>query len=313
MLSRIADSLFWLNRYMVRSDGLLRTTRTNYILLLDKGINEHLTWQYVLEIFTHTPAEERVSLQYDTGEVLHRLLTDDKNINSLKALLTKARENARSIQDHITKEVWEQVNQMYHLVNQPYLESRLRSQAALDTVDSFLSQSTLYAGVINSTMPRTLGWCFMNLGQYIERALLTIEMTQKFLGFIYYDLKDEKNILQWRPMLLSLSGYELHLKTYRNHNYNENALHQVLFNTEFTRSVLYCLSRIDKYLKEVLEQNQAEEKHTLLRRFGRLYSKVQFTELDTLNTVTLHQFFNEIRTELNEFSTQLGQILFSYA
>src|SRR5579862_5092965 len=99
MLSRIADSLFWLDRYMERADGLLRSMKTNYILLLDKGINNNLTWRPLLEIYTTLSHGDISLLENDTRATIHYLLTDTKNINSLKAILTKARENARGVQD----------------------------------------------------------------------------------------------------------------------------------------------------------------------------------------------------------------------
>src|SRR5205809_6000474 len=143
MLSRIADSLFWFNRYMERADGLLRIMRTNYTLSLDKGINSNLTWQPVLKIFTNINDNEIATLENDTAATLYFLLTDTNNANSLKAILTKARENARGVQDHITKEVWEQVNQMYHMVNSPNISSNLSGYEALETLETFSKSSLL--------------------------------------------------------------------------------------------------------------------------------------------------------------------------
>ena len=176
MLSRIADSLFWLQRYMERADGLLRIMRTNYILSLDKGVNSNLTWRPVLEIFTHLNSEQVKNLENDTTATLQYLLTDTRNANSLKALFTKARENARGVQDHITKEVWEQVNQMYHIANSTNLSINLSGYDALDTIENFSKNSLLFAGITDVTMPRGLGWSFMNLDRY-ERCTETIEIT----------------------------------------------------------------------------------------------------------------------------------------
>src|SRR5215831_10239872 len=163
MLSRIADSLFWLNRYMERADGLLRVMKTHYILSLDKGVNTNLTWRPVLEIFTYSDEPTIASIENDTGATLKLLITDITNFNSLKIILTRARENARGVQDHITKEVWEHVNQMYHAVNNVQLESKLAGYEALETIENFIRHSILFTGVIDATMPRGMGWSFMNL------------------------------------------------------------------------------------------------------------------------------------------------------
>lgn len=313
MLSRIADALFWMNRYMERADGMLRSIKACYILSLDKSTDDQQGWLPVLEVFTAASQQQMQVLENDTDAVLRQLIVDTTNVNSLKVILTKARENARGIQDHITKEVWEQVNQMYHVVNQPTLPARLHSYGTLEVIDSLTRYSLLYTGVLDSTMARGMGWHFMNLGKYIERCLQTIEITEKQYQLIDYQLKNSRDIMQWRYLLLSLAGYELHLKRYRTPNYNQNVLHQVLINQDFTRSILYSLSRLDKHLCDIVQENPSAENKSLARSFGRLYSHVRYIELDSLNEAALKAFFATVRSELLEFSTRLGQCFFSYA
>lgn len=297
---------------MERAEGLLRVTSTNYILSLDKDVNTNLSWRPVLETFTYADDEQIASIENHTNAVLHLLITDVTNQNSLKVILNRARENARGVQDHITKEVWEQVNHMYHLVNQPDLASRLSSYEALEVIDNLLKNSLLFTGVTDTTMPRGAGWNFMNLGKHIERCTQTIEITDKQYQSIEYDLSKSSDILKWRSLLLSLSGYELHLKTYRAADFNQDVLHQVLINKNFTRSVLYSLSRIDKYFEEVIKENILEENESLLLFFGRVYSRVKYVDIETLNGVNLQHFLSEVRLDLLEFSKKLAQNFFSY-
>lgn len=313
MLSRIADSLFWLNRYMERADGLLRVTYTNYILSLDKGVNNNITWRPALEIFTYAEEPQIAALENDTDAVLKLLITDTTNFNSLKVILTKARENARGVQDHITKEVWEQVNHMYHLVNQADLGSKLLGYEAVETIEHFSKNSLLFTGVTDTTMPRGLGWSFMNLGRLIERCTQTIEMTDKQFAAIDYDLDQTTDIMFWRYLLLSLSGYELHLKTYHTSNAGKEVLHQVLANGDFTRSIVYTLSRIDKYLNDVMRENKLEGNESLSKFYGRLYSRVKYVDFDSLNGVTLQRFLQDVSDDVLEFSKRLAQLYFSYS
>ncbi len=313
MLSRIADSLFWLNRYMERADGILRVTRTTYISVLDKGISEHVTWRPLLEIFTDCTEAEIKALENNTNEVLKKVILDVNNVNSLKNLINRARENARGVQDHITKEVWENVNHMYHIVNSPALAAQLLTEHSMETIDQLTRQSVLYAGVTDITMPRGSGWNFMNLGKYIERCLETLDITIREFKTINYELGDQQDILYWRILLLSLSGYELHLKTYRSSNNNKNVLHQAVINANFTRSVIYSLTRIDKYIADVAKENDSEENKALIRCFGRLYSYVKYIDFDTLDAVILQQFLEKVKRELLEVSMRLGQSFFSYS
>lgn len=313
MLSRIADSLFWLNRYMERADSLIRGTKTHYILLLDKGVNQNLSWKPMLECFTHSNAEEIAALKDDTEQTLHKLLLEVGNSNSLKTMVARSRENARGVQDHITKEVWEHVNQLYHSVNNLSPDLQLKGFEAIATIESLEQGCVLYNGVSDTTMPRGLGWSFMNLGRYIERCVLTIEMTNKYFAEIDYNLDDEKDILQWRPLLLSLSGYELHLKSYRSSNHNHNALHQVLFNENFTRSVIYTLKRLDKYFNDAVKNNAAAETEVLSKQLGRLVSKIEYADFEALNQKSLQEFLFSTRKELIAFSNQLAKQFFSYS
>lgn len=313
MLSRIADSLFWLARYMERAEGLLRVTSTHYSLALDKDVNGVLTWQPVLETFTGATADEIAEIAHHTGPALMKLLTDTSNSNSLKTIIGKARENARGIQDYITKEVWEEVNSFYHLINQPSLDRRLRTYEAADVLQEFTRHSVLYTGITDITMARGKGWAFMNLGKYIERCLETIILTNKQYELNYYKVNEIKDIMQWRYLLISLSGYELHLKTYRSSLYNHDVLHQVLFNEDFPHSVIYSLGRIDRHLQDVTKNSISEENAALHRNFGRLYSKVKHTDLEVLNNDTLQPFLKELRHDLLDFTHLLTQKFFSYA
>jgi uncharacterized alpha-E superfamily protein len=313
MLSRIADSLFWLNRYMERSDGMLRLAGTHYIFSLDKDVNGTSSWKPVLEIFTESEDKYLNSIENNTEESLKHLLLDTTNTNCLKTLVNKARENARGVQDLITKEVWEEVNQMYHLINQSDLKHKIDSYHGLEVMEPLIKHTVLYTGITDITMPRGTGWCFMNLGKYIERCLQTIAFTEKQLEITNFKEADTNDLLQWKYLLFSLSGYELHVKTYRSSNHNYNVLHQVLINENFTRSVMYSMQRIELYLNKIIGNEINEERAALLRDFGRLFSKVRYMELDSLNKETVPVFFEDIKAALIEFNQRVVQHFFSYS
>ena len=313
MLSRIADSLFWMNRYMERADGLLRLASTHYILGMDKDMNGSITWKPVLQIFASVADHEMTILETNTTEVIKKLLVESSNDNSLKTIINRARENARGVQDHITKEVWEEINQMYHAVNHSTLLYKLNTFQALEVMKELTKHTVLYAGTIDITMPRGSGWYFMSLGRYLERCLQTIVFTEKQLEVMNLKEKDTNDILQWRYLLLSLSGYELYLKTYHSSDHHYNVLHQVMVNENFPRSIVYSLKRIDHYLERVINNKMDENTYSLKNSFGRLYGKVKYMDLGMLNQLTVQSFLKEIKTDLLDFNRQLGQHFFSYS
>jgi len=313
MLSRIADSLYWLHRYMERADGMLRLMHTSYILSFDKVQASSMSWEPSLRIFTTLPKEEIDRIKKDNAAALYYLFLDSKNQNSLKGIITKARENARGVQDQITKEVWEQVNLLYHQINQPGLKEKLAGPEAIRTIDSFIKSSDQFCGISDSTMPRGQGWNYMNLGKYTERCLISTEFTFFYFKKLDFNLNDEQDIIYWRSLLLSLSGYELHLKNYSNLRHNDNVLQQLAFDKNFPRSIYYALDRANRYLTEIAASNPVEGSIKLLKTYGRLYSSVKFADIELVEKEGLEKYLIYIRKELNEFSQDLGRIYFSYS
>ncbi len=313
MLSRIADALFWLNRYMERADGLLRVVYTHYTLTLDKDVGGDLNWRPLLELFAGDGTESVALLENNTAESIRRLLLDTTNSNSLKVIVTKARENARGVQDHITKEVWEAVNGMYHLVGSKDMENRLMGSGALGAMEQLSQYCVIYTGITDITMPRGVGWYFMNLGKYVERSFETLLLAESQFRLLANQMEEAKDIVNWKYLLLALSGYELHLKTYRSAHYNLNVLHQVLLNEDFPHSLLYSLTRLERHLKSVIKQNHTKDNEGLMRFFGRLISRVRYMETEELRGQALEEFFVTFRMDLFQFNKHLNQLFFSYA
>lgn len=297
---------------MERTQSVLRVVRSHYIISLDNDAIGNTTWKPILEIFAQLPEAEIAQIEKQTNAVLKKILTDTNNPNSIKTIVARARENARGVQNHITKELWEAVNSMYHLTNKSHLSQKLAGPETLEAVDELMRQSVLYAGVADITMQRGIGWDFMKLGKYLERSMETIVVTDKQCQLFGYDMHQERDITQWRFLLMSLAGYEVYLKTYRTFKHNNNILHQMLLNADYPHSVIFSLTRISRYLRDVIKDNESSEKLALMRTFGRLYSKVKYMEPDRLETIDLQLFFRELRNELLIFHNQLEKVFFAY-
>lgn len=157
MLSRVADGMFWLNRYMERTDGMLLTLSTCYILSFDKEKDDCQGYKPLLKYYSNLTDDQISEVQYDTKYVLKHIICDNLNANSAKNLVIKARENARGSQDKITKELWEHINSLYHFMNSPDLPKTLESAAALNILNKLSRELLLYNGIMQVTMPRGLG------------------------------------------------------------------------------------------------------------------------------------------------------------
>lgn len=312
MLSRVADGMFWLNRYMERTDGMLLTLNTSYILSFDKEINDSQGYKPLLEYYTNLSQDKIYAIQYDTTYVLKYIICDNQNDNSVKNLVVKARENARGSQDKITKELWEHINSMYHYMNSPDLPKKLETTDALKIITKLNKDLLLYNGILQVTMPRGLSWCFSSIGKHIERCLQTISMTQAYFAPINYNLEGEEDLLYWRRLLLSLSGYELYLKSYSNISHNRKVVHQVIFNKDFAHSVIYTLDFINTYLDCLFKDSDLSEARTLMNQFGRLKSYIAYTDYQHLTNQELEEVLRNTKNQLTQFSTDFSKLFFSY-
>jgi uncharacterized alpha-E superfamily protein len=312
MLSRVADGMFWLNRYMERTHGMLLSLNTFYLLSFDKELEDSQGYKPLLEYYTDLSSKQISEVQFDTIFVLKYMVCDNQNQNSVKNLIIKARENARGSQDKITKELWEQINSLYHTMNAPDLPKKLESHEAMRVIAKLNKDFLLYNGIVQVTMPRGLGWSFSSIGKHIERCLQTISITQAYFAPINYNLEGEEDLLYWRRLLLSLSGYELYLKSYSNIPHNRKIVQQVVFNREFAHSVIYALDLIEIYLNHLFKDNYLNEARTLHNQFGRLKSAVEFTDYHNLTNQQLEDILNDTKKQLIQFSADFTKLFFSY-
>lgn len=312
MLSRVAEGMYWLNRYMERTDGILLSLNTFYILSFDKELDNSRGYKPLLEYYTALSPEKINEEQYNTNFVLKYLICDDLNPNSVKNLIRKARENARGSQDKITKELWEHINSLYHYINDPDLPNKLESTKAPVIISKLNKEFLLYNGILQATMPRGQGWCFSGVGKSIERCLQTIALTQAYFIPLGYNLEGNEDLLYWRRLLLSLAGYEMYLKSYSNISHNRKVVQHVIFNRDFANSVVYTLDLIGTSLHYLIKDSTLSEARTLSNQFGRLKSYIEYTDYHNLSDKELEEVLNNTRTQLNQFSTDFSKLFFSY-
>lgn len=312
MLSRIAESLFWMNRYVERAEGMLRMLKINYITSLDRSEHdERYNWSPVLKTFTSLSNDDIEKMKNDTQATLHYILTNKSNINSIRTIITRARENARGIQDHITKEVWESINKYYQKINGKKIEELLDNGEQLYAITSLIDESLYFYGVAEVTMPRGEGWNFMNIGKFIERTKQTSDILDiKFSG-INYDLNNPMDIPYWKNLLLSVSGYEYYMKTYHTGLQTQNVLDMIVMNTNFPRSILYSVKKIS-HVMEKIAASETDADLMLEKSIGRLRSRIEYSDLDTIAQIGLHNFLQEIVSDVANFSNKLSQAYFAY-
>jgi len=309
MLSRVADSLYWMSRYMERTDGILRMLKVNYISSQDDF--QEFSWEPVLKIFSFLDNAAIQALNKNTSGVLQFMVSEPDNRNSIRNIVTRSRDNAKAVQDHITKEVWQCLNEFYHLVRNLDLHDPDLLEDPVSVLDSLIKQGMVYYGTLEITMARGEGLYFMHIGKYLERAIQSVDILNVKFNDLSYDLQSSSDSPYWNYLLYSISGYEQNLKTYRSGSQSQNTLHQIVFNESFPRSILYSLNRLMIYferLKTTTNKNYGKIQFML----GRLHSKVQFSDLDTISEAGLPSFLTSLRQDLMKIGETLDMHYFSY-
>ena len=310
MLSRVADSLYWMSRYMERADGILRMLKINYASSQDDL--HDFSWAPVLEIFTYLEDEQYAVIGNDSRTVLQYMVTDKENPNSVLNIVTKARENARSVQDHITKELWQCLNEFYHSVRDEQLVAMLTHEDPISTLDILIKQGLLYYGTIDITMSRGEGYAFINLGKFIERATQSADILDVKFSDVNYEITSA-DTTYWKYLLMSISGYELYLKTYRSGFEAKNVVELIVLNRDFPRSVLYSINQLMRYFMRLKSDRNVESYQKIEFLIGKLKSKINYSTTDSILKQDLHEYLEEVKTDLNEIGVTLNQNYFAYA
>ena len=310
MLSRVADSLYWMARYMERTDSMLRMMKVNYASSQDDVNN--FNWRSVLKIFTYVEDEDITAMEKKSRDVLCFIVTNRDNPNSVYNLVVQARENARSVQDNITIELWQCLNDYYHLVREPWIERSLKSNDPVGVLDALIKQGMLYYGIVDYTMFRGEGLSFMNLGKYLERSLQSTDILDIKFSDLSYDLEKPTDTTYWKYLLLSISGYALYLKSYRSGFEAKNVVDQILFNVDFPRSLAYSMALLQRNFDRLRTSTSTEQFGQIQFMIGKLYSKIKYSNVQSVTRVGLHSYLKEFHDELDHIGESLNELYFAY-
>ena len=308
MLSRVANSICWIARYMERTNGMLRLIRTNYISSQDEVAD--FSWHSVLRLHSVLATSQTEQINHNSQKVLEHLILDSNNTAAVCNNIYRSRENARAAQDHITKEVWQCLNDYHHLVRDQQIHNQIRYGDPLTAFDALIQHAMLYYGTVDSTMPRGEGFNFLNIGKFLERAILSADMLNIKLTELVNDVTQSSETIEWRYLLYSLSGYELYLKTYQGKFETKNVVEQVLYESEFPHSVLYCLQQLTTYFERLKEESLPDSYASVEFLIGKTTNSVKYSNIESASPGQQQQFLNEIRRELFQIANGFNQFYF---
>jgi uncharacterized alpha-E superfamily protein len=296
-------------RYMERTHGMLQMIRTNYISSQD-DISD-FSWRPLLVNYGNKLGKNDIKrIEKDTPQVFEYLILDKMNSSSAFSNIWQARENARAIQDHITKEVWQCLNNYYHYIREPEIENQIKNGDPVTAIDSLMRNGLLFTGTIKNTMTRDEGYTFLHLGKFLERAIITVDIVRIKVNEIDASFFQGVDTRGLRYLLYSLFGFEIYIKTYKGHISTEQVLEMVLYNAFFPHSIMYSLYQMNKYFERLKPDSLPENYEHLEFLIGKILNNVKYSNVETGDLKVLNQFLLQTRKDLIEIGNAFSRYYF---
>ena len=313
MLSRVANSIYWMCRYIERAENVARFISVNLNLLLDLPSERGKHWEPLVLITGDQELFEEHYPDYTQEAVINFLTFDRRYPNSILSCLAAARENGRSIREIISSEMWEHLNTFYLELADP----RFQPMALQDPHKFFKiiqMRSHLFTGLLDSTMSHGEAWNFARIGMMMERA----DKTSRILDVKYFMLLPEADLIntpidniQWTAVLKSASAFEMYRKEH--HLINPRMVASFLiFDNQFPRSIRHCVNKAQICLERIMNgsangagSNPAE------KLLGRLKADMEYTDIDDVINQGMHEYLDNLQTRLNQVGGAIGATFFN--
>jgi uncharacterized alpha-E superfamily protein len=313
MLSRVADAIHWLARYVERAENTARSIDVSLNMSLDAPSAFSDQWEPMVSV---TGSLSDFIDRYETADrdsVIQFLTLDRENPNSILSCLSKARENARSIREVISPDTWEQVNRFYLLVSSPNAAQKVRENPAAFFADVKL-HSQLIAGVTDASMSHGEAWHFLQLGRLLERA----DNTSRLLDMKYFlllpsahDVGGAVDEMEWSILLRSTTALVMYRRRYGRIT-PAHVVDFLLLDRQFPRSVLFCLQHAGQSLHAITGTPSGGYSSSVERGLGHLMSELAYSQVDDIIAAGLHQYLDNLQRLLNEIGDAIVETFFSF-
>ncbi len=314
MLSRVANTFYWMTRYVERADNLARLIDVNQQLLLDsERLDSDRLRGFWQPIILSAGDEETFNSLYDeagSAEVIHFLTDDPRNPNSITSCIGLARENARTVRDQLSDELWEEINSLY-LFTRSEEASQLISSDPVRFYQKIRRAAETFLGIAASTISRNEAWEFMDLGRHLERADKTtrfIDVTSYLPGGAEGMQSSTPGILHWSAILRSCGALGAFRSVKRDFD-ARGVFDFLVFSKDFPRSVLFCIEAVDTALHRISGTPRGTFSNEAERETGRLLSDLNFGSTEDAFSIGLHPYLDSLQARFNRIG---GAIFESY-
>lgn len=321
MLSRVAENLYWISRYIERAENVARLLDVGFYLELDAAGIAHADdgpgpIEEILTILACREDLERTSPSgaKDREAVLRFLTFERRHDHSILAMLARARENARGTQDALSVEAWSHLNRFYLFLGGARAQEKFAASPSR-FFDGVKRACILFGGLVEGTLPRTEAFHFLQLGRYLERA----NQIGRILGVKLHGLRDgglgaepepPMRIVHWSSLLHSCSAHEAYPRQYHDAIDPEGVVRYLVLDADFPRAIRFCVARCLESLRAIAGGDGTGFASEAERRLGRLDSELHYLDVGEIIARGLASFLAGIRAECNLIGDEIHHAYF---
>jgi uncharacterized alpha-E superfamily protein len=312
MLSRVADSIYWMSRYIERAENVARFIDVNLHLMLDLPMGSAEQWEPLVQTTGDLKVFEERYGQATKENVVAFLTFDTDNPNSILSCLRAARENARSVREIISSEMWEQTNKFYLMVREAATDDRLSDEPHAFFTEIKMA-SHLFVGITDATMSHGEGWHFGRLARLLERA----DKTSRILDVKYFillpavsDIGTPFDDIQWAAVLKSASAFEMYRKRF-GRLAPDRVADFLILDREFPRAMHYCVVKAEESLHAISGAPLGTFQNLAEQRLGRLRSELDYAQIQEIISGGLHEFLDAFQAKLNHVGAAIFSTFFA--
>jgi len=321
MLSRVADSLYWMSRYLERAEHTTRLLDVNLNLMLDETTTSaERRWQRVLEALGKP---KDVAWDGDPYQLTQAMIFDTGNKASILSCIIAARENSRHVREQISTEQWHRLNSLYLQVTGPETQNsgKLKALAAGVTQPTEFLQSIMEAvhqfqGVTDSTMNHGEGWQFIQVGRYIERASATALLLEAYHGDLWEHperIPEGTEYLDWMGLLRSATAFEAYCKVYTADLTPDRIFEFLLLDEEFPHSVRFSIDSLQCALEKIQGDSGKSRAEGLRRLSGRLQASLNYSSVDEILTQDVVGYLQNIQAQCRAIHGTIYELYVDYS
>jgi uncharacterized alpha-E superfamily protein len=312
MLSRVAESIYWMSRYIERAENVARFVDVNLNLMLDFPGSSDQQWKPLVDITGDTEEFAERYGEACQASVIQFLTFDTKNSNSILSCVRAARENARSVREIISSAMWEHLNGSYLMLSAAAGDHG-EVRDAHELFASVKTASQAFTGITDTTMTHNEGWHFCRLGRQLERA----DKTSRILDVKYFlllpkvdDVGTTVDDVQWAAVLRSASAFEMYHKRHGRIS-PTRIVEFLLLDHDFPRAIHHSLKAARESVHAITGTPTAMFRGPVEQLLGLLCSELAYAQVDEIIAGGLHEYLDALQTKMNQVSTHIHDTFFS--